>query len=122
MIASLELGVAVAEAAARAVGEIRGVGHRLHAAGDHDVGVARRDHLVGEIDRVEAREADLVDVDRRHAHRDAGLARRLAAGHLTLAGHQHLAHDHVVDLVGRDAGAFERLGDREAAEIGGGER
>ena len=88
-----QLGVAVAEAAAGAVGEVRRVGHRLHAAGDDDVGLAGGDHLVGEVDGVEPGQAHLVDVDRRHAHRDAGLDGGLAARHLALAGHQHLAHD-----------------------------
>ena len=67
-------------------------------------------------------QADLVDVDRRHRHRDARLDRRLAARHLALAGHQHLAHDDVVDLVGRHAGPLEGGGDGGAAEVGGGQR
>ena len=117
-----QLGVAVAEPAAGAVGEVRRVGHRLHAAGDDDVGLAGGDHLVGEVDGVEPGQADLVDVDRRHGHRDAGLDRRLAAGHLALTGHQHLADDDVVDLVGRHAGPFERRLDGGPAEVGGRER
>ncbi len=79
------------------------------------------DHLVGQIDRVESRQAYLVDVDRRHAHRDPGLDGCLAAGNLPLPGHQHLAHDHVVDLVGSDSGAFECGLDGSAAEISGGQ-
>ena len=122
MIASAQLGVAVAEAAAGAGGDVRGVRHGLHAAGHDDVGLAGRDHLVGEVDRVEARQADLVDVDRRHVHRDAGLHGSLAARHLTLTGHQHLAHDDVLDLVGRHAGTLECGLDGEAAEIGSAER
>ncbi len=37
------------------------------------------------------------------------------------AGLEHLAHDHVVDLLGADAGALERGLDREPAEVGGAE-
>ena len=33
---------------------------------------------------------------------------------------QHLAHDHVLDLLGLDAGALERAADRDPAEFGGG--
>ncbi len=117
-----QLGVAVAETAAGPVGEVRRVGHRLHAAGHDDVGVAHRHHLMREVDRVEARQADLVDVDRRDVHRDAGLAGSLASRYLTGAGHQHLAHDHVIDVLGSDAGPREGLGDRDAAEIGSRER
>ncbi len=41
--------------------------HRLHPAGDDDVGLAGADGEVGEMEGVEAREADLVDGGRRHA-------------------------------------------------------
>ena len=44
---------------------------------------------------------------------------RLARGDLPLAGLQHLAHDHVLDLLGLDVGALERGLDRGAAELGG---
>ena len=64
-------------------------------------------------------EAHLVDRDRGHRHRDAGLERGLARGDLALAGLQHLAHDHVVDLLGADAAAVERGLDREATEVHG---
>ena len=114
----LELGVAVAEPAARPLRQVRGVGHRLHAAGHDDVGVAGLDHLIGEVDRVQTRQADLVDVDRRHVHRNPGLDGGLAGRHLALPGHQHLAHDDVVDLLGRDTGPFQGLGDGEPAEVG----
>ena len=48
-----------------------------------------------------------------------GLDLRLARGDLALAGLQHLAHDDVLDLLGRDVGALERRLDRDAAELGG---
>ena len=48
--------------------------------------------------------------------------RRLAARYLTLAGHQHLTHDHVVDLVGSDAGALEGGADGDGPEVGRRER
>ena len=41
------------------------------------------------------------------------LHRGLAGGDLALAGLEHLAHEHVVDLLGADAGALERGLDRE---------
>jgi hypothetical protein len=83
--------------------QVRRVGHRLHATGDHDVDLAGADELVGEGDRVEAGQADLVDRERRDAHRDAGLDRRLAGRDLAGAGLQDLAHDHVLHLVGAHA-------------------
>ena len=115
---SLSSHVAVLVAGALAEQQVRGVGHRLHAAGHHDVELAGPDELVGQGDRVQAGEADLVDGQRRHGHRDAGLDRRLAGRDLPGAGLQHLAHDHVLHLVGRDAGALQRGLDRDAAELG----
>ncbi len=52
----------VLDALAQARQQVRGVRHRLHAARDHDVELAGADELVGQGDRVEARQADLVDV------------------------------------------------------------
>ena len=46
----------------------------------------------------------------------------LAGGDLAGAGLEHLAHDHGVDLVGRDAGPFEGGGDGPPSEVGGRER
>ncbi len=66
--------------------EVGGLGHGLHAAGHHDLGVAGADHLVGQVDGVEAREAHLVDGVGRYRHRDAGLGRGLAGRDLTLPG------------------------------------
>ena len=48
------------------------------------------------------------------------LTRGLAGGDLAGAGLEHLAHDHVVDLVAGDAGLLQRGLDRDAAEVGGG--
>ena len=43
--------------------------------------------------------------------------RGLAGGDLARARLQHLAHEHVVDLLGADAGALERGLDGDAAEV-----
>ena len=64
-IESTSVDVAVLEALAGLRQQVRGVGHRLHAAGDDDVDLAGADQLVGQGDGVEAREAHLVDGDRR---------------------------------------------------------
>ena len=52
-------------------------------------------------------------------HRDAGLDRGLARRDLALAGQEDLAHEHVVDLVGGDAGPAQGLGDGESAQVHG---
>ena len=66
----------------------------------------------------EARQADLVDRDRRHAPRqaagDAGGAGRVLAG----AGQDDLAHDQVVDLLRLHARLLQRALDGDATELG----
>ena len=79
------------------------------------------DHQVGQVDGVEAREAHLVDGGGGHGHGDAGVGRGLAGGDLAGAGLEHLAHEHVVDLLGATPGPLEGGLDGEAAEVGGGE-
>ena len=56
-----ELGVAHPVSGPGAGQQVGRVGHGLHAAGDHDVGVAGVDQQVGQVDGVEAGEAHLVD-------------------------------------------------------------
>ena len=112
-------GVADPEAGPGAGQQVGRLCHGLHAAGHDDLGVTGADHLVGQVDGVEAREADLVDGVGRDRHRDAALHRGLAGRDLALAGQDHLAHEHVVDLVGRHAGPPQRLGDGEAAQVHG---
>ena len=112
--------VAVLVALARLGHQVRRVGHRLHAAGDDDVALTGTNQLVGERDGVDARQADLVDGDRRYVHRDAALDCRLASRALTGPGLEHLAHDHVVDSRRIDTRLGERGFDGDTAQIGGG--
>ena len=79
--------------------------------------VAGADRLVGEADRPHPRGADLVDRLRGDLLRDPGLDLRLARRDLPLAGLQHLAEDHLLDLVGADLGALQRRLDHVAAEL-----
>ena len=112
------LGVAHAEAEAGLLEQVRRVRHRLHTATDADLEVAGADRRVEQPGRADSRGADLVDRLRGDLLRDPGLDLRLARGDLALAGLDHLAHDHVLDLLGRDLGALERGLDRGAAELG----
>ena len=116
-----QLGVAVLRAGARVGQQVRRLGHRLHAAGDDDLELAGADQLVGQRDRVEAGQADLVQRERGHRHRDAAGDRGRAGRVLAGAGLDDLAHDHVVDLVAGDAGPLQGGLDGDAAEVGGGE-
>ena len=116
-----DLVVAVAVAGAGAGQQVRAVGHRLHAARDDDVELAGADQLVGHRDRVQPRQAHLVDGQGGHVHRDAALDRGLPGGDLPGAGLDHMTHDHVVDLVAGDPRALQRRGDGEPAEVHRGE-
>ena len=97
-----DLVVAVAVAGPGTGQQVRAVGHRLHAARDDDVELADADQLVGHRDRVQPRQAHLVDRQRGHVHRDAALDRGLPRGDLPGPGLDHMTHDHVVDLVAGD--------------------
>ena len=92
--------------------------HVLLAAGDDDLGVAVAHRLRGEHHRLQAGAADGVDGERRHGHRQAalddGLARRVLAG----PGGEHLAEDHLADLLAGEPGALEQLDHNRGAQIG----
>jgi hypothetical protein len=95
-----------------------GVRHRLHPAGDHDVGLAARDHLVGEVDGIQTRETDLVDAGGGHVEGETAVHRGLAGRDLTLVGHEHLAHVHVLHIAGRDPGTLDGGRDGDATQLG----
>ena len=116
------LGVAHAKAEAGLGQHVRRAGHRLHAAADADLDVARADLRVEDADGADAGGADLVDRLRGDLLRDAALDLRLARGDLALAGLQDLAHDHVLDLIPADVRALQRGLDRDAAQLRGVER
>ena len=97
---------------------VRRVRHRLHPPRDDHGVVAGADHLVRDLDRPDARRADLVDRVRRQRDRQAGADRRLPRRSLAGPALQHLADDRVLDLVVLDLDAVERGADRDRAELG----
>ena len=117
-----DLGVAHAVAEAALGHQVGGLGHRLHAAAHADLHIAGADRLVEQHARPQPRRADLVDRLRGDLLGDARLDLGLARGDLALARLQHLADDHVIDLLGLHLGALERRRDRQSAELGGGQR
>ena len=96
---------------------VRRLAHRLLAAGDHDVAVAVEDGLVAERHRPQARAAELVHAPGGALDRDAGGNRSLPGRVLALTGGQDLAHDDLGDPAALDAGALERLLDRDLAQF-----
>ncbi|MCY1305080.1 hypothetical protein D9M70_548630 [compost metagenome] len=111
----LDLTMPQAETAARLRQQIRGVGHRLHAADGKHRRAARKERVVAEHQRFHAGTADLGDGRRRRFLAEAcaksGLARRVLAN----AGRQHIAHQHLVD--GIKAGAIKCCLQRDGADF-----
>src|SRR5215207_2109550 len=99
------------------VGGVRRLAHRLHAAGDDDVGIAVGDLLHADGDGAQPRAAELVQAPGGLLLRDAGVHRRLAGRVLALAGGEHLAEDDLVDLRTLDLGARHGRLDRRLAEV-----
>src|SRR5919106_970955 len=114
-----QLGVAQADAPPGRGQEVRGSGHRLHPPGHHHLDLSGADQLVGQGHGVQPRQADLVDRDRRDLPRDTGPDGGLPGGDLAGPGLDHLAHDHVVDLVSLQPRPGEGLPDRRPAEVDG---
>src|SRR3546814_8401722 len=111
------VGGVVADAGAGAVllHEIGGVGHRLHAARDDDVGAAGGEAVGGHHRRLHAGAAHLVDRHRLGRFGEAGAERGLAGGGLAETGGEDTAHVAAVDIVGGNASALDR--DRKSTRL-----
>jgi len=96
------------------------VAHALHAAGDHDVGVAKLDGLGSQVNRFQAGTANLVDGEGRHFDGNVRLHRRLTGGVLAETGLQDVAHDDFVHLSRFDSGSFQGCLDGDGSQPGGG--
>src|SRR5439155_1037738 len=70
----------------------------------------------------EPRAADLVHGGARHRAREPGRERGLAGGRLTHPGLHDVAHEDLVDLVGRHSRSLQRAPDRDGAEPRRGQR
>jgi hypothetical protein len=116
------LGVAHAVAEPRLRQQVGRLRHRLHAAPDGDLHLARADLRVQDRRRPDAGGADLVDRLGGDLLRDPGLDLGLAGGDLALTRLQDLPHHDVLDLLGRHVGALERALDGQTAELRGVER
>jgi hypothetical protein len=86
--------------------------------GDDDLGIAVADRLRREHHGLQARAADGVDRERRHALRQAALDDGLARRVLARAGGQHLAEDQLVDLVAAQLCAAQQVDDDGGAQFG----
>ena len=86
---------------------MRGLGHALLAAGDHDAGIAAGDLLRRQRHGAQARAAKLVDAKGGVFDRNAGIDAGLAGRVLPRAGGENLAHDDLIHLLTLHARAGE---------------
>ena len=114
-----QLGVSQAQAIeARLVAQQeRRLAHALDAAGHRDLGLSRLYELGRDVDRLQAGGARPVDGDGRYLFgqpRSQGRQSRGVSGRLGL---QHVAEQHLVDLVRFDVGPFEGRSDCGGAQV-----
>ena len=95
--------------------------HVLHTAGNHDVGIAGLDHLSSHVDAVQTGAADHVDGDSGNLDGQTGLQGSLTGNVLAQTGLNDTAHVDLVDLLGLDMGAIQRLFDDDGAQLSGGD-
>lgn len=99
-----------------------GIGHRLHAAGHRDGGLAAPDDPSRVDDRGQARQADLVDGGGGHIPAHPGTDRCLRGGTLPEASLQDVPHDDEVDIAHVDPRSFEGTLDRDRPKLDCGQR
>ena len=113
------LAVPHAIAAARLGQQVRRVGHRLEAAGEHDLRRRRRGSGPPPIITAFRPEPHiLLSVVAGTLDGHAGADGRLACGRLAEACGQHAAHDHFLDVAGFEAGGLDGRLDRRAPSCG----
>ncbi|MCY1414410.1 hypothetical protein D9M71_298610 [compost metagenome] len=116
----LDLAMAHAQAGARLLQHVGGVGHAFHAAGDHHAVAAGLEQVMGQHHRFHAGATQLVDGGAAGGARQAGVQRRLAGRALLQAGGQHATHDHFLDVGRLDAGTADGFADGRGAQVYGG--
>ena len=112
-----DLAVAHPVAPARPLQDVRRVGHRFGAAGDHRVDVADANRFDGVHDRLQAGAADAIDGFARHLDRQPGLEPRLPGDVHADAGLEHATHHDVADVGGLHVRPGDRLSNHHGAEI-----
>ena len=114
-----ELSVSDPVAGARARQQVWPQVHVLHAARHDHIRVPGADRRGADHHRLEPRTAHLVDGGRAHAVGQTGLEGRLPRGCLSGPGLDDLAHDRLVDALGRDPRPLHRGADGGRTQLGG---
>ncbi|MOA09461.1 hypothetical protein D3C78_1292920 [compost metagenome] len=111
--------VAHAVAAAALLQQVRRIGHAFHAARDHHIAAAGHQLVMGQQRGLHARAAHLGQGHGTGALRQSALEPGLARGRLALTGHQAVAEQHFIHLLGGDACALDCGPDGGTAQIMG---
>jgi hypothetical protein len=98
--------------------QVRRAGHRFHPTGHDDVVATGRDHQLRDLDRADRRRADLVDRVGGDLLGDSRADRGLPRRRLARSCLEHLPHNDVAHIRGRDARPLEAGADRDRAELG----
>ncbi|MNO61544.1 hypothetical protein D3C76_521950 [compost metagenome] len=100
--------------------DIGGQAHVFLTASDDQFRVAATDGLYGEVDRLEAGAADLVQGQGRRGVGQASLDRGLACRVLPGAGGEHLAEDHFINLRSLDTRLLQQAANHCGTQFGRG--
>ena len=96
---------------------IRCAGHILHTTRDDDVGFTAGNQRRREVNALQTGTAEVVEGRGRNLDRDARMDCGLTRDVLSLGGLQNAAHKDLVDLLGLDTRAVERLLDDNCTEL-----
>ena len=112
------LGVAHPLAPAHVLQPVRATAHRLGPAGYRDLGVTQHDELGGRHDGLQPAAAQPVDGEGGHLHGEAAVDRGDPAQvHVPGLGVNHVAEDHVPEVLRIDGGPAYRLADHRRRQV-----
>ena len=100
---------------------VRSVGHGFHAACYDDVGIAEFDLLGSEGNSTHTGTAELIQCESRNFLGNAGMKSNLTSRVFTAASLEYVAHDNFVDLVDRNACAFDCFSNSSNTKVNSGD-
>src|SRR5699024_356055 len=101
------------------LGDVRSIGHRLLATGDHDIHLAEPDHASAVDDGIETGQTDIVDGLRRNAPWQSGLDGDLPGGVLARPCLDNLAENNLADVFDVNSCTLHGVPDRVGTEVDG---
>ena len=97
--------------------QVGGIGHGLHATSHHGVGFAEADHLGGQVDGMQPRQAGPVQQRAGHGEGNPRIGDGPTGRHLADTGGHNVAQVGEVDVLGSDSRAIDGRRDGSGAQI-----